>query len=92
LTTVFVCVGVVTVVVCGGCVIVLVWVTVLVWGDAVLVVVGVVGAAAVFADFVCADAVAVWVWEAWGSAFACAAVGVLLPVLAVALSARLEAV
>ncbi len=57
-----------------------------------LVVVGVVGVAAVVADFVCAAAVAVWVWEASGSGFACETVGVLLLVLAVALSARLEAV
>jgi hypothetical protein len=40
LTTVFVCAGVVTVVVRGGCVTVLVWVTVLAGGDAVLVMVG----------------------------------------------------
>jgi hypothetical protein len=89
---VFVCVGVVTVVVRGGCVTVLVWVTVLVGGDAVLVVVGVVEAAAAVADFACADAVAVWFWEACGSTFACAAVGVLLAVFAVAPSTRLEAV
>jgi hypothetical protein len=58
----------------------------------VLVVVGVVEAAAAVADFACADAVTVWFWEAWGSAFACVAVGVLLPVLAAAPSAWLEAV
>ncbi len=92
LTTVFVCVGVVTVVVCAGCVTVFAWVTVLIWGDAVLVVVGVVGVAAVVADFVCADAVAVWVWEVWGSIFACTAVGILLPAPAMALCARWEAV
>jgi hypothetical protein len=57
----------------------------------VLVVVGVVGAAAVVADFVCVDAVAVWVWEGWVSLLACVPVGVLLPVLAVP-SVRLEAV
>jgi hypothetical protein len=91
-TTVFVCVGAVTVVVFGGCVTVLVWVVVLVWGGVVLVVVGVVRAAAVVADFVCADAVAVWFWEAWGSVLACAAVGVPLPALAVVSPARLEAV
>lgn len=56
-----------------------------------LVVVGVVGAAAVVADFVCVDAVAVWVWEGWVSLLACVPVGVLLPVLAVP-SVRLEAV
>lgn len=57
--------------------------TVLVCGDAVLVVVvvvGVVGAAAVVADLVSADAIAVWFWEGWVSVLACAAVGVLLSV------------
>jgi hypothetical protein len=94
LRTVFVCVcvGVVTVVVCGGWVTVFVWVTVLVWDGAVLVVVGVVGVAAALADFVCADAVAVWFWEGWVSVLACVAVGVLTPVLAVVPAARLEAV
>jgi hypothetical protein len=59
----------------------------------VLVVVGVVGAAAVVADFVCADAVAVWLWESWVSVLACVAVGALLVVvLAVVPSVRLEAV
>jgi hypothetical protein len=89
LTTVFVCVGAVTVVVFDGVVTVLVWVTVLTGGDAVL---GVVDAAAAVADFACAEEVAVWFWEDWGSAFACLAVGVLLSVLVVAPSARLEAV
>jgi hypothetical protein len=63
------------------------------------VVVGVVGAAAVVADFVCADAVAVWFWEGWVSVLACVAVGVLLCValgvllvLAVVPSVRLDAV
>lgn len=54
------------------------------------VVVGVVGAAAVAADFVCGDTVAVWFWEGWVSA--CVAVGVLLLVLAVVPSVRLDAV
>jgi hypothetical protein len=66
----------------------------------VLVVVEVVGAAAVVADFVCAAAVAVWFWEGWVSVLACVAVGallcvavgVLLLVLAVVASVRLEAV
>jgi hypothetical protein len=58
----------------------------------VLVVVGVAGAAAVVADFVCADAVAVWFWEGWVSVLACVAVGVPLVVLAVVPSVRLEAV
>jgi len=53
-------------------------VTVFVCGGAVLVVVEVVGAAAVVADFVCADVVAVWFWEGWVSVLACVAVGVLL--------------
>ena len=65
-----------------------------------LAVVEVVGAAAVVADFVCADAVAVWSWEDVVAVLACGAVGVLLcvavgvllVVLAVAPSARLEAV
>jgi hypothetical protein len=91
-TTVFVCVGAVTVFVFGGAVTVLALVTVFVSDGAVLVVVEVVGAAAIVAGFVCAAAVAVWSWEAWGSVLACAAVGVLLPVLAVTPSARLEAV
>jgi hypothetical protein len=58
----------------------------------VLVVVGVVGAAAVVADFVCADAVAVWFWEGWVSVLACVAVGVLPVVPAVVPSVRLETV
>jgi hypothetical protein len=91
LTTVFVCVGAVTVVVFDGVVTVLVWVTVLAGGD-VLVVVEVVDAAVAVADFACAEEVTVWFWEDWGSAFACLAVGVLLSVLVVAPSARLEAV
>jgi hypothetical protein len=65
----------------------------------VLVVVGVVGAAAVVADFVCADAVAVWFWEGWILVLACVAVGVLrcvavgvlVVVLAVVPSVRLDA-
>ena len=57
-----------------------------------LVVVGVVDGAVVVADFACAEEVAVWFWEDWDSAFACLAVGVLLSVLVVAPSARLEAV
>ncbi len=89
LTTVFVCVGAVTVVVFDGAVTVLVCVTVLAGGDAVL---GVVDAAAAVAGFACAEEVAVWSWEDWGSAFACLAVGVLPSVLVVAPSARLEAV
>ena len=94
LTTVFVCVcvGVVTVVVFDGAVTVLVWVTVCVCVGVVLVVVGVDLAAAVVADVVCADAVAVWFWEALVSASACVAVGVLPLVLAVAAPARPEAV
>lgn len=94
MTTVFVCVcvGVVTVVVCDGCVTVLVWVTVLAWDGAVLVVVGVGLAAAVVADFVCADVVVVWFWEGWVWVFACVAVDALPPVLAVVPSVRLEAV
>jgi hypothetical protein len=94
LTTVFVCVcvGVVTVVVFDGAVTVLVWVTVCVCVGVVLVVVGVDLAAAVFADFVCADTVAVWFWEAWVSTLACVAVGVLPLVLAVVPPAPLEAV
>ncbi len=87
-----VCVGVVTVVVFDGAVTVLVWVTVCVCVGVVLVVVGVDLAAAVVADFVCADAVAVWSWEAWVSVLACVAVGVLSLVLAVVPPARLEAV
>lgn len=59
----------------------------------VLVVVGVLAAVAVVADFVFADAVAVWFWEGWVSVLACVAVGVLPLVLAVAApSVRLEAV
>lgn len=92
----FVCVGVVTVVVFDGAVTVLVWVTVCVCVGLVLVVVvvvvGVDLAAAVVADFVCADAVAVWFWEAWVSVLDCVAVGVLPLVLAVVAPARLEAV
>ncbi|MGC2373732.1 MAG: hypothetical protein WA484_07645 [Solirubrobacteraceae bacterium] len=68
-------------------------------GGAVLVLVGVVGAAAVVADFVCVDAVAVWVWEGWVSILACVAVGALLCVavgvlllLSVVASVRLDAV
>ncbi len=86
-----VCVGVVTVVVFDGAVTVLVWVTVSVCVGVVLVVVGVDLAAAVVADVVCADAVAVWSREAWISVLACVAVGVVPLVLAVAPSARLEA-
>jgi hypothetical protein len=94
LTTVFVCVcvGVVTVAVFDGAVTVLVWVTVCVCVGVVLVVVGVDLAAAVVADFVCADAVAVWFWEALVAASACVAVGALPLVLAVVAPARLEAV
>lgn len=91
LTTVFVCVGAVTVVVFDGAVTVLVLVTVSVCVGVVLVVVGVVAAAAVVADFVFA-AVAVWFWAGWVSALACVAVGVLPLVLAVAPCVRLEAV
>lgn len=94
-TTVFVCVGVVTVVVFGGAVTVLVWVTVFVWDGALFVVVEVVGEAAVVADFVCADAVAVLSWEGWVSVLACVAVELVpaLPVVfAVVPSVRLEAV
>jgi hypothetical protein len=83
---------VVTVVVFDGAVTVLVWVTVCVCVGVVLVVVGVDLAAAVVADFVCADAVAVWLWEAWISVLACVAVGVLPLVLAVVLPTRLETV
>lgn len=92
--TVFVCVGAVTVVVFGGAVTVPVLVTVFVWDAAVLVAVGVVGAAAVVADFVSAAADAVGLWECRASVLACVAVGMLLVVLvlAVAPAARLEAV
>lgn len=55
-------------------------------------VVGVLAAAAVVADFVFADAVAVWFWAGWVSVLACVAVGVVLSVLVVAPSARLETV
>ncbi len=61
-------------------------------GGAVLVVVGVVDAAALVDDFVCADVVAVWVWEGWVSFSACVAVGVLALALAVVPSVRLETV
>ncbi len=100
--TVFVCVGAVTVVVFGGALTVLVLVTVFVCDGAVLAVVEVVGAAAVVADFVSADAVAFGFWEdsadavavgLWeDSVLACVAVGVPLVVRAVVPSARLEAV
>lgn len=64
-----------------------------------LVVLGVVGDAALVADFVCADAVAVWSWEDCVLVLACVAVGVLLcvavgvllPEVAVVPSVRLEA-
>jgi hypothetical protein len=67
-------------------------VTVFVCGAAVFVVVEVVGAAAVVVDGVCAAAVAVWVWEGWDSVAACVPVGVLLLVVAVVSSVRLETV
>jgi hypothetical protein len=71
---------------------VLVWVTVLVGDDAVLVVVGVVFVAAVVADFVCAELVAVWSCEDCVSVLACVSVGLLPLALVMAPSARLEAV
>jgi hypothetical protein len=66
----------------------------------VLVPVEVVGAAAFVADFACAAAVAVWLWEELVSVLGCVVVGVLLcvsvgvvpVVLAVVPSVRLEAV
>jgi hypothetical protein len=71
----------------------------LVCGGAVLVVLGVVGAAAVVADLVSDDAVAVEFWEGRVPVLGCVAVGVLLCVavgvlllLAVVLSVGLEAV
>ena len=51
--------------------------------------VGVLAAAAVVADLVCADAVAVWSWEGRVPVLACVAVGALSLALVVA---RLEAV
>ena len=55
-------------------------------------VVVVVAAVAVVADFVCAAGVPVCFSEGWVSVLACVAVGVLLVLLAVVPSARLEAV
>jgi hypothetical protein len=66
-------------------------VTVFVCGGVVFVEVGVAGVVAVV-DFVCSAAVAVWFWGGWVSCLACVAAGVLLLVLAVAASVRLETV